>query len=407
MKRQHLSSLLLLASVLSLSACGGEKTTTFDKKVEFQSIPSDIKLTNNYFSPSTFNVNVGVGQKVAVDVAAIPDSFAKEATFKSLDETVATVDASGNVTGVKNGSTKIEVSTKDGLRKEVVDVIVSEAVTNANALTILNKIYDNSQKPDFVKDDVLWCHEIVEQNMLRNGIVYNSAKYIEELAYVATNTDTYFYITSEDISVKTENGAPEVAQGTWRFYVDQESYVTYLLHEVGLAKRYIELNTQSYMGQPRINVLLDVLDMFFVAGRSLVSDMMDDAYGTKEMGPSGTVTDCLMNSYSNVKQSHFKVNDEELYSNLELNFEDQKIKNEEEFDIEIPAGTVYNSIDRTEYHFAKDRVNGWNYYSDISYEVDGVPHDRIFTKSTRYDRSFECVYPDLKAYQQVDSIYDL
>ena len=407
MRRQHLPSLLLLASVLSLSGCG-DKTTTFDKKVEFESIPSNIQLSNDYFSPATFNLNVVVGQKSSIGVTAIPDSFAKEATYKSLDESIATVDANGIVSGIKKGYTKIEVSTKDGSRKEVVDVIVSESVTNAQALTILNNVYDNSQKGSYVKDDVIWCHEIVQQDMLRNGKVYNSAQYIEELAYVNHGTDTYFYITSEDMYVKTEDGAPEVANGTWRFYVDYDSYVTYLLHEMNGVKRYMELNTQSYMGQPRMNVLLDVLDMFFVAGRSIVTDMMEDASGEKEMGPKGTITDCLMNSYSNVKQAYWSSNGtDDLYAKVELTFEDSKITTQEEFDIEIPAGTPYTAIDRTEYHFVNDRVNGWNYYSDLSFELDGAPCDRIFTKSTRYDRSFECEYPDLKEYQSVDSIYDL
>lgn len=407
MKRQHLPSLLLLASVLSLTGCGS-KTSTIDKKVDFESIPSNIKLSNNYFAPSTFNLNVEVGKTAAITLTAIPDSFAKEAVYKSLDESIAKVDANGNVSGIKKGVTKVEISAKDGSRKEIVDVIVSEAVTNANALTILNKVYDNSQKGSYVKDNVLWCHELVRQDMLREGKVYNSAQYIEELAYVDTDTDTYFYITSEDIYVKTQDGAPEVSSGTWRFYVERESTVTYLLHEMGGVKHYIELRTQSYMGQPPMNILLDVLDMFFVAGRTIVTDMLDDASGVKEMGPKGSITDVLMNSYSNVKQAHYSANGvDDLYSKVDLTFEQSKITNQEEFDIEIPAGTVYDAVDSTEYHFSNDRVTGWNYYSDISYKLDGVAHDRVFTKSTRYDRSFTCVYPDLKEYSKVDSIYDL
>lgn len=411
MKRQHLPFLLLAASALSLSGCGN--SSSIEKHIDIDYINPNIVLGNDFFAPHTFNLNVLVGKKADIVVDAIPDSFAKEAKFKSLDESIATVDETGKVSGVKKGHTQIEVSAKDGSRKELVNVYVNEATKTNTSLSILNKIYENSQDPSYKADTVLWTHEIVQQDMLREGKVYNSAKYIEELAYVATDNDAYFMVTSEDIAIKTEDGAPEVSNGTWRFFVEKESHVTYLLHETSSAKRFMQINTQSYSGRPLIDPILDVLDMFFVDGRTIVTDMMDDASGVDQMGPKGFITDCLTNPYDNVKLScGSETGVDDLHVDLALTNEDseenpQIISAEEEFNIEIPAGTHYDQVAEEEYFFNHDRVTGWNYAVDLSYELDGKKCDRVFKKSTRYDRSYECVYPDLKAYSEVDSIYDL
>lgn len=406
MKRQHFPFLLLVTSALSLSGCG--KTYSFDKDVKLDYISPNIVLSNDYFAPEKFNYSVDVGKKVNINVKAIPTKFAEEAVFKSLNTDIATVDEKGVVTGVSKGYAKVEISTKDGSRKEIVDVHVNETVKKAGALTVLNNIYAKSQDSSYVPDTTLWAHEIVKQDMVRENAVYNSAEYIEELAMVNTLSDTYFMVTSQDIMIKTESGAPEVSNGTWRFYVDQASWVTYLIHETSSAKRYVELSTQSYMGvKERVDIIYDVLDMFFVAGRSIVTEMFDDAAGKDQMGPKGKITEYLENAYENVKLTCKTASDEALNANAVVTYEDQIITSDDEFEIEIPAGTHCDYTIGEDYFLEKDRMAGWEYSATLDYELEGKKCQRIFTKSTRYDREFECFYPDLESYAKVDTIYDL
>ncbi|WP_461213870.1 Ig-like domain-containing protein [Lacticaseibacillus sp. GG6-2] len=63
--------------------------------------------------PTTVSVEVGKTVKVAAKVA--PDDAAeKSVTYKSSDDTKATVAADGTITGVAAGSATITITTKDG-----------------------------------------------------------------------------------------------------------------------------------------------------------------------------------------------------------------------------------------------------------------------------------------------------
>lgn len=404
MKRQHLPFLLLAVGVLSLSGCG-EKNSTINKNVETNTIPSNIVLSNNYFAPSTFNLNVSVGGKADITVEAIPDSFAKEAVFKSLNETIATVDANGKVSGVKAGSTQIEVSTKDGSKKELVNVYVTSKITNEQAKPLAATLKENASLR--AQDNVLWSHELVQQDMLREGKVYNSTKFLEELAIVNTDQDTYFMVTSQDISVKTESGAPSVDNGTWRFYVDKDK-LTWLIHETKSAKRYMILKTQSYIDQPKINILYDVLDMFFVDGRKIVFDMYKDASGLEDIE---IMQSNLESSSASLKQSYSSISKtDDVYSSYERTYVDQTVTNQEEFDMEIPSGTKYDAVEQTSFFIDHDKEVGYGYTVNLSFELENKPCNRIFSKSVRFDRHFTCFYPqdfEKEGYSVVTSMYDL
>ena len=63
------------------------------------------KITGITVSPKTANIQVG--QKIQLTAVTTPETVTEKMTWKSRNEEVATVDESGNVTGIRNGTVEI------------------------------------------------------------------------------------------------------------------------------------------------------------------------------------------------------------------------------------------------------------------------------------------------------------
>ena len=81
-------------------------------------------------------LSVEIGKTKQIKYTLQPEGATANVTFKSQDETIATVDAQGNVTGVKEGTVKIEVSTDVATVKGTCDVTVTGAAIVPTGITI-------------------------------------------------------------------------------------------------------------------------------------------------------------------------------------------------------------------------------------------------------------------------------
>ena len=72
-------------------------------------------------------VSVVEGQTSAVEVTVTPEGAAKQVVFGIDDDSIATVDAEGTVTGVKQGSTRLSI--KSAVKPSVVTVIDVEVTS--------------------------------------------------------------------------------------------------------------------------------------------------------------------------------------------------------------------------------------------------------------------------------------
>ena len=117
------------------------------------------------------SIEVTVGKTAKITASVVPaDASEKGLTFKSNDETKATVDAEGVVTGVAEGNTTITVASKDDATKVATvnvtvkavapapDINVAKfdfstateqgtALTNDTALALFNSCYDGETSP--------------------------------------------------------------------------------------------------------------------------------------------------------------------------------------------------------------------------------------------------------------------
>lgn len=108
MKTTHL--IALGALVLATVACTKENNGSGNGKA-----PTAVTITLN-----TTQYSCKVGETVQIDAVVTPADAAVE--WKSLDESVATVDANGLVTGVRKGNTIVTVSAGDEKKNAIVNV---------------------------------------------------------------------------------------------------------------------------------------------------------------------------------------------------------------------------------------------------------------------------------------------
>ena len=395
--------LLGLVSTLLLSGCGNNKTEIVYNHVEF---PAIHEVKKDYFAvnPSNMNVAVGATQKITVD--SIPSELGSGLKYVSKNPSIASVDASGNVKGLAKGICEIEVSSKNDEAKETIQVIVSEEIENEDGAVILKKKAAAVQDPSFERKTKYIAHEYVKQVLNVGGKDVNAAAYVEDIIY--SQEDAYFEVSSDDIEIKTADGDVEVSSGKWIFFVDTESYDTYLCHETPTVKNYMEVHTQKYLGRSPYHIILDVLNMFFVSGSDIVTDFIEDINGEAWYDEdSAMLIDCALNDYSNASETIYQGNEENLFCDLVITQSNDKITPKEEYSIDIPAGTVYNETDNYGLLIEGNYVIGQNITALMEFQLDGVDCSRTFIKNTRFITDFEVSYPDLNEFGLVDSIYDL
>lgn len=85
-----------------------------------------VAVTGVTLTPATASVEVDATVQLTATVAP-DDAYVQDVTFSSSDETKATVDATGLVTGVAVGSATVTVTTVDGEKTDTTAVTVTAA----------------------------------------------------------------------------------------------------------------------------------------------------------------------------------------------------------------------------------------------------------------------------------------
>ncbi|MBR5660936.1 MAG: Ig-like domain-containing protein, partial [Bacteroidales bacterium] len=118
-------------ATITVTTADGGKTATFDVTVTPKYVPvEEVSFTDA-------SVSVAEGQKTTVSVTFNPENPTNQnVTYKSSDETVAKVDAEGNVTGVKPGTATITVTTEDGGKTATCSVTVTKKPVPVSGVTI-------------------------------------------------------------------------------------------------------------------------------------------------------------------------------------------------------------------------------------------------------------------------------
>lgn len=407
--KKHLSTIVLLSGLV-LTGCNNGETPLAPSNPVFSSkeFTSIRQYSNEYFALSTYNLVLNVDETYQIEVSSMP-KVADDSVlvYTSKDSKVATVSATGLVKGIAKGITEIEVKTSDGKCSEKMNVFIGETTDKSTSLAYLNTVHEYQEANPDKRIKKVWAHEVVYQGLSKNGVPYNESKFVEDFYW--SEEDAYFEIYSDDLAIKTENGAVSAEHGKWKFFVDKDSYVTFLCHETPNAKNYMEVATQSYIGQNASNIIYDILEMFFVSGKSIVTDYVNDINATDFVDPAGYYYDIISQNYSNVTLKLSSAGENTLCLNSKIDFEDETISSSDEFSLEIPTGTKYDASQRENFMMKDNMVIGAYYENEMVFKDDynGGGVTRKFSKDLTYSTEFELEIPDLKTFNRVDSIYDL
>lgn len=424
------NSLLLLSLVFvgSLSACNPAvelekaiKTNIFrandtatdivipekdgeDIEIKEDAAYSDKLLLNHKF------LSINVGGSDTIRGLPRPLQPANNLAFRSLDETIATIDENGVVTGVKEGVTAVEVSDKDhpDVKKNVNIYVHTELDMEKRKF---NSIVSNMNK---IKEDDLT--EIVDYELYEKKIYKNNSLHMHlvwDQKEIASLDEAYFRIEETDGNINTDNGAMTYRDYEWVFYTN-EYYDNYTFHNVAGVKTYYMASMVNYLDdkKPRSASMLDVLDNMFTSGRKIFTQIFDNA-------KLDSFTEYAIKNYSNVEKieaGSFADESGTLYFRAKVNYDDPDTENnyadiDDERNYGIPAGTFTPQIYDLKWTVRDNKLIGYSNHGVMTYSIGNDEYreeydiDHSFTRITEENRDSFIVIPNKKEYKEVDYLF--
>ena len=386
-------------AILSLSACAKKGSDLLpDGKYGETDFPGKGYSDRDYIALKHLLVNVKAGESKQLDVETYPTSYALSSLeFVSKNASVATVDASGVVTGVSNGVADIEVKAKDGSFSNNVRVVVSSKSSAAGSQAVIDSINAKYNDASYKAPTKVIQYEYSVESYECEGVRDHAMESYEVMAYDAE--EGYFFVEGPTAYFKTPGGAPEVKDGKWIFYPINQGIKTRLIHITSTSKNYFDINTAAYGGDYD-RIIRDIMNFFFVSGEKILTNLLDNFEGKSNFK-------YIDNSDTNV----FAVDSSSILYELVENGSNQVVDADDEINYyDIPADTVY-SYTFDEYILNQNaRSRAVDIDMTMFYQRDGKDWTRTFLRSQLFDDDFEVVKiqnPKDNGYQAVDSIYDL
>ena len=439
---------LSLVSIASLAACNTKTSSTASTEAPESSIPSsaptstssvpsgpvapentDIVLPNKeseteikgeaafgnelLLNHRYISVTVGDEDKVIssnIRGLARALSPANNLEYKIKDTNIATVDAEGNVVGVAQGETVLEVSDKNHPElKQSVPVYVFSDVRERRANPVITALSAVDEK----SLNEIVDHELYEKSVYKNGKLHMYKAWDQN--FVCSKTEGYFRLYETDGDIKTDDGAISFKDYDWIFH-NNEFFDTTVYHNVSGVKTRFPVSMTSYLGQARINPVLDILDNMFTSGRDIFTNTMSNC---KLEG----FLDYAVKNYSNVfKNAYGAVLDEDekaikdtLFFNCKITF-DSTADQEDESNYGIPYGTPTPTTYNLVFTIRDNKLLGYYNHGVTTYKIGDDEYKEVYDIDHYYERITEenrdkfIFVPDSeqqKAYSEVDNLFDL
>ena len=389
MNKRFIRLLGTAAIALTISSCGTTTST--------QDVSRDVYVAPEALRLNTYSLGLVSGKtKTLVPDVSPAASKNVKVSYKSENSNVARVDANGNVTGVSGGATTVTVTAGEGDSAISVDVPVY--VGNASDVDTV-KSYGAEQlqmQKDLGRPEAISVHEVRNMYSAIGGV--NQKGYTDDCLYVVSEAEGYLGLDGYEKRLKTAEGTLEPSRYAWTFFMD-EDYITYLYHISDGTKNRMSLPTQSYIGQPRINGIYDLINNLFTRGKEIIVDQnFSTVYETENL------EDISGNSFGAFKNNDLNII---LYSYTGRG--PLTIDPDSESNYEIPANTTCQVTMSVDLCF----VNGVCAYEfinqDMSYDIDGVKWTRSLKLcyDSRINDDVEIVKPNNKEYNEVYELYDL
>lgn len=323
-------------------------------------------------------------------------------TYSSDDENVAKVDEHGTITAISAGETfvKIKVNNSDKELKVPVSVY-DDDLTSRNRTSIKNDIL--GQQKERGENKMIKTTEYAQSEKFIEGKLDKLTQFEETLTI--SKDDAYLLIESYDREIKTEGGSSEYSYGKWVFYTT-ENYDTYIFHIDGSTKTYMILDTSSYIEiGSRYEALNAIIANIFTSGATLLNNTLKQGYVgtvfTNGKSPLDFITDMSFIPNAGSK------GDGNLMFGLYQKYTDP-VANDEEDDVDIPAGTEVTNTNTSRYYFDEYYCKYSHYRTTDEYELEEKPYlETTSIQNVNQLEGFELEYPNRDEYAQVYSIFDV
>lgn len=394
MNKKFARLLGLVAIVGALSACS--TTGTGDDRF-YRANPEDMRI-------NPYCLSLKEGDSQLLDYKFSPRSaYASTATFKSLDEKVAKVSKDGTVTAVGAGETVIVVSSVESpdLKKEIPVYVGKEIKKTAlvNYMTNLKTKQESLPKVSKVKV------EEVRYNYLYNADGDVKSGYVDDCHYTVSVNDGFVDVDGYEEDIKTTNGDFEAVRYRWVFHTN-EDYGTTIFHESDDTKTYLTVNTQSFIGQDRINAVYALLDSIFTSGRKIATNQIENGMCSSAVNNFVENKD---NYRSHASKAFYDGKNGDLLGFSYGGSWTDPANAEDEQDWDVYYGTTIKWTYSETYTWVNGYTRSLQVSQKMQYKQDGESLTRLITVYYHIlvEDEVVCNLPNKQEYVQVGDLYDL
>lgn len=375
---------------LTITSCN---TTTREEAVSRLTYVAPEALYLNFYSTGL------VAGKSRTIVPNITPSAAKncKVTYSSSDSSIARVNDNGEITAVKGGKAVITVTAGEGdtaISKEVPVYVGNEAskkdvTTQATQQLAMQNAIGRPSK--------IQVHEVRDTYTVMSNVAQKG--YTDDCVYTVSETDGFLGLDGYEEVLKTAEGRKEPLRYAWTFMTD-EDYITHLYHITDGTKNRMSLPTQSYIGQPRINAVYDLVNMLFTRGKEIIVDQnYSTVYETEDL-----------TTISGKGFGAYKDNDLNIIVYSYGGMGTLVIDADAESNYEIPAGTSTQATLTIDFCFVNGVCVAETVEQNLTYK-DAKGQAATRTLKIVYDSKINddvvVNKPNNKDYSEVDELYDL
>ena len=399
-------SVISLAGLLALAGCG-ETTTYVPVVVEQHLTPTKIYADEPgfvLFSGETAQIHINIRPLVASDALL---------EYRSSNEKVATVSNSGLITAVGGGTAEIIISAKENpavleiVAVGVEDNIITADPSDTEAIKAQRKdLTDHLANQKSAQAEKYGTSSDLHKVLVYNGYVDSTTKDGEHFHsesvrqdFTVSKDDGFFYFHIMDKETRSPGGNPAFDDYGYYFFCN-EDFDAHIYKHSDSASRRCKVNAQDYIGKvDRTEVVCLMLDQFFTSGRKVFTNQLDNALETSSFSSAATANKGGYSGNGSKSAGYFKNGATST----------QKVTNEEEDDLDIPAGTTLTYKTDSAYHWSEGRIDTSYSCMTIEYDLDGHHYVNTQIAYTRVllEEEVKITYPNRDDYQLVDTIFDL
>ena len=397
MKNKVLKIVTAALGVFCLASCGENVSKT------------DIKTFNglgyqerDFFGVKQLNQSLFVGQPEQIVPDSMPENFLSKVKFESLNTQIVEVSPTGLLNPVKEGLTKILVKDDQNNLLSKVNILVAkdDETTTRNALQHIKGLYQSG----YVAPTKVHKLEYSYEEYYRDGVIDHGYTSSEETFYDKENA--IFFLGGDDVMRYARGGVREVGTGYWHFQVLGRK--TRMVHITENAKNYYDFNSASY-GTQKYRAIEDVLNLFFVSGSKIISDMLEEYSGKDDFL-------IFCDSYKTDPDLEIFADDSNnVATNIYYKNVPGTVDTEDELQyLDMYEGTKYIENDTISFIYNSNKCIGYDIDATYDYDFAGSKWQRDFHRSMAFDEDYEPVMFDYEdkemqelGFRLVDQMYDL